>query len=130
MRALDDTHWQDLIGLPFRDRARGPEAYDCFGLMLEVYRRRGLEIADADYSVARADRAARLLERLTAWRPCALGPGAALLFREEGVPGHVGIALDDDRFLHAAQSLGQVGIGFLSRGWKHRLLGAYEPIQD
>lgn len=130
MRAFDETLWRDLIGLPFEDRARGPDAYDCFGLLLEIYRRRGLMIADADYGVVRADRAARLLERMTAWRPCAHAPGVALLFRDEGVPGHVGIALDDDRFIHAAQSLGQVGIGFLSRGWRLRLLGAYEPIQD
>jgi cell wall-associated NlpC family hydrolase len=127
---LDPALWCDLIGKPFVDGARGPEHYDCFGLLLEVYRRRGIVILDHSYSDDPAERAARLLRGLTSWTPCEIRPGVGLLFREKGIAGHVGVALDEDRFIHAAHYIGQVGIGFLSRGWRSLLIGAYEPSQD
>jgi cell wall-associated NlpC family hydrolase len=127
---LDPALWRDLIGKPFRDRARGPDAYDCFGLFLEINRRRGIIILDDDYSQDKADRDFRLVRRLTAWKPCAIGPGAGLLFRESGIAGHVGVAIDEDRFLHAAEDAGQVCLAYLARGWKRLLIGAYEYTQD
>lgn len=130
MTTLDESIWQDLIGLPFRDRARGPESYDCYGLMLEMYRRRGIVIDDYRYSADRGERADLFINGLAKWQRCDIKPGATLLFREGGIPGHVGVAIDDDRFIHAASSLGQVGIGFLSRGWRIRLIGAFEPLRD
>lgn len=41
---------QDLIGKPYAHGARGPAAFDCWGLCAEVYRRGGVELPD--YSVA------------------------------------------------------------------------------
>jgi hypothetical protein len=35
-------NFEDLIGVPFQFGARGPEAYDCFGLTKEVLRRFGI----------------------------------------------------------------------------------------
>ena len=35
------------IGLPYREGARGPDAYDCYGLVAEVYRAcRGIQLPD------------------------------------------------------------------------------------
>ena len=36
----------DLIGLPFADKGRGNPGYDCFGLVAEIYRRRGKTLPD------------------------------------------------------------------------------------
>ena len=41
----------DLVGKPFLHCGRGPDAYDCFGLVLEVLRRVGI---DWDWPLARA----------------------------------------------------------------------------
>ena len=128
--SLDPALWRDLTGKPFVEGARGPDSYDCFGLLLELFRRRGIVILDHSYGADPREREARLLRGLTSWIPCEIRPGAGLLFREKGIAGHVGVALDEDRFLHAAEYIGQVGIGFLSRGWRSRLIGAYEPSQD
>jgi cell wall-associated NlpC family hydrolase len=38
-----------LIGLPYRHLGRGPFAYDCLGLVLEVVKRAGLVPAGFDY---------------------------------------------------------------------------------
>ena len=38
--------YRDLIGKPFQALGRGPEAYDCWGLVIEVARRIGIEVPD------------------------------------------------------------------------------------
>jgi NlpC/P60 family len=37
---------QDLIGKPYVHGARGPDAFDCWGLCAEVYRRAGITLPD------------------------------------------------------------------------------------
>lgn len=40
-------NWNDYIGLPYREAARGPDAYDCYGLVAAVFRAaRGVELPD------------------------------------------------------------------------------------
>ncbi len=36
----------DLIGMPYRKGARGPDAWSCLGLVIEAYSRAGLKIVD------------------------------------------------------------------------------------
>lgn len=37
----------DFVGLPYREAARGPDAYDCYGLVMAVFRvLRGVELPD------------------------------------------------------------------------------------
>lgn len=37
----------DFVGLPYREGARGPDAYDCYGLVAAVFRAiRGVELPD------------------------------------------------------------------------------------
>ena len=42
--------FNDLIAKPFEYGGRGPDKYDCFGLVLEAYRRFGIAIPD--YSIS------------------------------------------------------------------------------
>ena len=46
---MNITEVQDLIGKPYVHGARGPDAFDCWGLCAEIYRRMGKELPD--YSV-------------------------------------------------------------------------------
>lgn len=39
-------HADRLLGLPYRERGRGPREFDCFGLFLELARRSGHELED------------------------------------------------------------------------------------
>jgi len=43
---IDLPDIDDLLGLPYRKDARGPDAYSCLGLVLEVYRRAGHPIPE------------------------------------------------------------------------------------
>lgn len=39
--------WNAYIGLPYREGARGPDAFDCYGLVAEVFRgARGVDLPD------------------------------------------------------------------------------------
>lgn len=93
----------DLPGRPFRRGARGPAAFDCWGLVLEVRARLGLPLPPD--VCAMDDRAARDLfasERPAGWRPGAATLGAIVLS-----PGtaHAGVHLAG-RILHAQQGTG------------------------
>jgi cell wall-associated NlpC family hydrolase len=132
MTDLAPRFWADLIGLPFRPLARGPEAYDCWGVFLEIFRRRGIVIPDWTYPDDEGAHADALLAGLArgGWRETEVSPGVGLLFRSRQslLPQHVGVAIDGDRFVHATVDRGQVCIERLSRGFRPFLLKAYEPI--
>lgn len=88
--------WCDrYVGLPFVRDARGPEFYDCYGLVVAVLRdqfgREAPEPSD--------DRAA--------WTPVAadaVQPGDVLVFRGDEL--HVGLVVSDEWMLHARQRVG------------------------
>lgn len=41
------TSLDDFVGLPYREGARGPDAYDCYGLVAAIFRGlRGIELPD------------------------------------------------------------------------------------
>jgi len=98
---------QDLIGKPYVHGARGPDAFDCWGVCVEVYRRGG--IALPDYAV----------EHLTHAQTADLVRGVAVdhgdwiarpedwcfVFDRRG--GHVGLHWRGS-VLHAARTLGCV----------------------
>ena len=132
MNSLPDNLWSDLIGLPFKARGRGPNEYDCYGLLREIYKRRGIIVPDVlSYKDVEDPNAVNqlIVEHLTKfndWRPCSIAPGVGLLFRRGSVPAHVGVAIDSDRFIHASEDFWQVTVGRLSRGYKFQLVGAYD----
>ena len=96
--------WTDQwIGIPYRELGRGPEAYDCLGLFLAVYRDRfGVEIPDPAYSRRDSLRRARVWSRIGDLGRAVDRPqeGDALLFLMGGRSLHIGYALDHKDMLH------------------------------
>jgi cell wall-associated NlpC family hydrolase len=94
----------DLIGKPFKRGGRGPESYDCAGLVVEVLRRRNISLSIPDTPVIEHLQALSMARILRArWvdveQPL---PGCVVFFR----PDHVGVILDRWRFIHADQACG------------------------
>jgi hypothetical protein len=102
-----DTVLTDLVGLPFVRGARGPLAFDCWGLVLEVRGRLSLRVPP-DYVSGNLSRAAMLdlfhVERPSDWKPCGLRNGAIVLSRDWG---HAGVHLLG-RVLHSQVRSGVV----------------------
>lgn len=110
------THWAtEYIGKPWRMASDGPEAFDCWGLVVEIQRRlygRNLETIQVDPQNLRLliqtirDHPVRL-----DWKPT-LYPkeGDVALLRQSRHPVHVGVWLEVDGggILHAAQERGVV----------------------
>jgi cell wall-associated NlpC family hydrolase len=131
MSGLNPGLWRDLIGVPFRANGRGPDAYDCYGLLLEIYRRRGILVTNwqtpaADMEMERLVTRALGLEWRRVDTPI---PGCALLFRDVGLARHIGVHLEGDRFIHCSARLGQAAVERLAATRSFLpLLGAYVPV--
>lgn len=104
-----------LIGLPWLAGARGPEAYDCWGLFLAVQRQhfgRDLPQIPIDALNLRAvlDAFHGHPERQR-WQPVRTAEeGDAVLMRQSRYPVHIGVWLDIDGggVLHAVRHAGVV----------------------
>lgn len=124
--AMDD--FADLIGVPFQYEGRGPDTYDCYGLVMECCRRtHGVEIPDVKSPHQIEEIAAVLAGQLPSWREVEAKPGVVAVFRVKGYGAHVGFLLGRDRFLHTWERSGGVCIERLSH-WKNRVFGFYEYV--
>lgn len=132
----------DLVGLPFQMGARLPLGYqrnwaappppvDCWGLVMCALARQGVRVPDP-FTAAIEPMAAKdwILARLSGWQRVE-GPAAGRVVECRGasdVPAHVGICLDAQRFLHAAEKAGVV-INRLDRApWDAQIIGFYEYV--
>lgn len=126
----------DLIGAPFRDGGRGPDAYDCWGLVREVYKRYGVELPDYQgccYDFVRFYEG--FLEERPRWvrhePPDIHIPAVAAIRFNAPVVNHVGVYVCDGKFLHTREKTGVVLEDIRSPAWRHRLEGFYSwPLRS
>lgn len=118
----------DLLGKPFAWHARGPDAYDCWGLVVEAARRAGLYLPD-ELSIrepqGRARRIADVFDdftRIDAPEPYCL---VTFIVRPPYV-SHIGFVLGDGKqFIHVTQSQRVTIDKFDSPFWRKRIDGYY-----
>ena len=106
-----------LLGSPYRDGGASPDGFDCSGFTQWVFAQHGV-------ALPRETR-----DQFTMGAAVASGVVSSgdLLFFSTVAPGpsHVGIALDDDRFVHAPSARGVVRVERLSMSyWQQRFIGA------
>jgi len=124
------TPW---VGRPFEERGRGPEAFDCWGLVRAVLQERlgaSLPALDDRYSQAsdREDLAALVVAERGPWRPveeAALQEGDCVLFRVQGYPSHVGVVVALGWMLHSRPATGSVLERWDGPRWRPRLCGFF-----
>ena len=129
-------HVTDLIGKPFVDGGRGPEAYDCWGLCVEVFRRQGVELRD--YKLCCHDSAGfdgLFQEALSQWErreePNIPAPSVvAIRFNHPVFINHVGVYIGNGRFLHTREKTGVVVERIDSPCWRDRVEGFYTPTES
>lgn len=113
---LPQEYWIDLIGTPFKVNGRGPDYYDCYGLIIEIYKRMGLYAPDYVYGESAFAHRTMIVEKMeTDWEKVTdFTPGNVLVLKEKNSPQHVGLIIDQDRFIHASGDREQVCIERLS----------------
>jgi len=103
----------DLIGTPFRDGGRDQATgLDCWGLVMEVYRRMGITVPDYGVTVpsawdgTRVDRAAQEAKTTGLWMPAARPqPGDLIAMHTDpylpaNVITHFGVVIGINQFIH------------------------------
>jgi cell wall-associated NlpC family hydrolase len=133
-------HVTDLIGAPFIDGGRGPEGYDCWGLVCEVFRREGIELRDYrecglschdDVGFSRI-----FSEEIHRWTrhelPNVPVPSVvAIRFSNPSLVNHVGVYIGERvgeyRFLHTREKTGVCIERIDAPYWRHRIEGFYVP---
>ena len=118
----------DLIGLPFIDGGRGPKAFDCWGLALEVYRRYGRELPD--YRISAMDAAEignQMAIEAPAWvevkQPLPVPCLVVIQLSCGSWANHVGVYIGDGKFIHAYSKTGVI-IDRVKR-WQSNIIGFY-----
>ena len=104
--------YKDLIGIPFRLHGRSPEdGLDCYGLVMEVYRRMGIDLFDYDYDDSPRNTGADLFEEHKAHEFSeVVGPPQEgdVVVLGNGMGTHCGVFVRGNRVLHARDSVGVV----------------------
>ncbi len=118
--------YADLIGKPFEYYARGPEKFDCYGLLKELKRREGIIIRDQE-SHSDLDQIELMMSgALCHWKECERRPGAVVHFIIKGRKSHVGYLLTPRLFIHTWENSGGVLAEPYDISWKRRTAGFYD----
>lgn len=113
-----------MVGTPFKYGGRGPDYFDCYGLVRDLLMKDGTAPPDYISPESGPEIAALMQGNIHRWSRCELKPGCVLAFR---LPAHWHCAyyLGDDQFVHTWEHSGGVCIERLSL-WKGILMGCYE----
>lgn len=119
----------DLIGRPFENGGRGPHGFDCWGLVREVYARRGVLLDDyridaMDFPAVGAEIDQQRVKWVEVAKP---EPYCIVLirFNSPSHPNHIGVCLDKNHFIHAREKAGVCIDRLDSPAWRHRIEGFY-----
>ena len=127
---------KNYVGLPFVERGRSREGCDCWGLIRLVFLEQ-FSIELPDYlefyeSTLDGDAIDAALRRESArsndWtkiRMCDLEAGDVLLARAQGKLWHTAVYVGGDLMLHVERGKDAVIESICSRGWEHRIQGAW-----
>ena len=119
MNDAGDLEWiNDFVGVPYRDNGRGRNGWDCWGLVMAVYRERlGVELPDwqwqEPFGISQKFRAfGGALESVDLGQlACRIEqpePWALALAHHRAAPHHVGVVAGLDSVLHARRYGGTV----------------------
>ena len=119
------------IGIPFQEKGRDFSGLDCWGLVRLIYDQEfdiklpsfAEQYNDTNDSEHLQDLIAQYKE---GWEPCEAQEGHLVLFRLLGAESHVGICIDETRFIHVRENQSVVIENLDSPMWKNRIVGFFK----
>lgn len=123
--------YEDLIGKPFKLGGRGPEEYDCYGMVMELLTRQGVNPEDYGHhsDSQMVEMMMTTAERTQNWEKVSIQEGCLLLFRVGRFIRHVGFYIGGNKFIHCWDKSNGVVIETFSADWANRLIGCYKYVQ-
>lgn len=117
-----------LIGTPFEYGGRGPDTFDCYGLVMHLFKvRQGITLPDYNSPSDQAVQAAVIGTQLDLWKKIPQQADVAVLLRLGRHACHCGYMVDNDHVAHAVDSAGGVLIQRID-AWERRILGFYRYV--
>lgn len=124
--------WNKYIGMPFAEMGRGPDGFDCWGMLMHIYQseRRIILPSYIEYYDSTNDREkiseTIFRERQERWKE--VSPPLefdAVLCTMRGVPMHVGIVTKPGYMIHCAHGIGTVHERYDSMRWANKVEGFF-----
>lgn len=118
--------YAELIGTPFMYGGRGPDSYDCYGLLKYLMRDDGIDLPDYASPSDGRKIAAIFATQIQLWERCEEQPGVAMYIRLNG-NAHVGYCIGNGRFIHTWEKSNGVCIEKI-KDWEVRTIGFYKYV--
>lgn len=125
--------WTDkYVGIPYKSNGRDTSGLDCWGLVCLIYKQEyHIELPSFSEQYANVHDALRIQELFAIQRESwqlldKHEPGSVILFRILGEETHVGVVVDDTRFIHVREGSDCVVDTFTSGKWANRVVGFYK----
>lgn len=123
------VNYVDLLGKSFKYGACGPDSYDCKGLLMELFKRRGMFFPYYESSPDPAIQSQRFVEGLAQYACPIDKPEAGCLVMFRVVPhcvSHIGMMLDELNFIHITKGT-RVSVERIdSLVWQNKIAGYYK----
>lgn len=129
---MSNFQYVDLIGIPFKYGGRGPDTYDCWGLVMELQKRQGITVPDYASTNDFGKIAAMMAVGIMKWEKVEPTSGVVVAIRIPDANGvsavrHVGTVLTNGRLIHTWEKTHGVTIERLET-WKRRIAGFYAYV--
>lgn len=112
----------------FRYGGRGPDCFDCWGLVLDIMITNGVDLPDQETPGLHRERYQLLTDGAGHYHKVSDPQGGEIVAISEipGIITHVGVMLDRVRFIHASETAGVAVERIDSLIWRHQVAGFYQ----
>lgn len=124
---MKSEFYADLIGKPFAWGGRGPDVFDCYGIVRFVLQRTGVHIPDYLSTDSGNVNGLTIMSEIWKFTTSEREAGAIVTFKmDRAIVTHIGLMLDFDRFIHITEQTSVVIEKLSSPLWKRRAAGFYQ----
>lgn len=124
--------WNKYVGIPYKLHGRDTDGLDCWGLVRLVYKdEKSIDLPSLSQEYYSSDNFKQNEEVISNnnenWYLSEdYTVGDVVLFRINGAESHVGIVIDENRFLHSKEGVGVTIEKLNSNQWRKRIAGFYK----
>ena len=122
---------EKYVGKPFEDRGRGPDSFDCWGLVKAIFQERGIDIPDYEISCfqTRTIGAQMEISRDEWHRLDEPGVPCLVVMKSDAnhptMCNHCGVYIGEGQFIHTLQKTGVIVTPLRHPYWRGKIEGFY-----